>query len=112
MFKQCSMCRHPWRNRDDFLADPDLEIIGYQACFDSITDGLFLFNHQCGTTLSVKVEDFDDLYEGERYEQAATGTDECSGFCLDMQELKACSASCRYAYVRDIIQLIKKWPKG
>lgn len=112
MFKKCSMCSYPWKDREAFLADPDIEIIGYQASFEEgIQEGLFLFNHECKTTLALKVIIFDDLYQGPRYDMALTGSDECSGYCLDINELSACSAKCKYAYVRDIIQIIMNWPK-
>lgn len=112
MFKKCSLCHHVWQEREDFLADPDLEIIGYQVCFEGVKEGLFLFNHRCETTIAVRVHAFDDLYMGVRYDFAATDTDKCSGFCLHMEELSACNVHCKYAYVRDIIQIIRKWPKG
>lgn len=112
MFKQCSLCNHQWKNREDFLTDPDLEIVGYQACFDEAKDGLFLFNHHCETTLAMKVYEFDDLHQGVRYETAAKDTPDCSGFCLHKNELRSCPVQCKYAYVRDIIQTIRKWPKN
>jgi len=111
MFKKCPLCDHPWQDRKTFLADPDITIIGYQACFDDIKTGLFLFNHQCRTTMAVEVLKFDDLYNGPKYDTVLTKTDKCSGYCLDINELSACSAECKYAYVRDIIQVIRKWPK-
>jgi len=111
MFKKCPLCEHPWKDRETFLADPDVEIIGYQASFDEIQDGLFLFNHLCRTTMALEVMRFDDLYKGTRYDMTLTGTDECSGYCLDMNELSVCSAECKHAYIRYIIQIIRKWPK-
>ena len=111
MFKKCPMCRHAWIDREDFLADPDVEIIGYQVSFDSVKEGLFLFNHHCETTLAFKVLEFEDLYEGARSDIAAAGTDNCSGFCLNIKELRACSTQCKYAYARDIIKIILSWPK-
>jgi len=63
------------------------------------------------TTMALEVIKFDDLYKGTRYGMTLTETEECSGYCLDMNELSACSAECKYAYVRDIIQIIRKWPK-
>jgi hypothetical protein len=112
MFKICSVCNKAWQDREAFLADPDIDIIGYQASFEEgVKKGLFLFNHQCKTTLALRVITFDDLYRGPRYETELTGTDVCSGYCLDIKELSACSAKCKYAYVREIIQMIRKWPK-
>ena len=112
MFKKCSLCSYPWKDRNAFLSDPDIEIIGYQASFDEVKDGLFLFNHECKTTLALQVILFDDLYRGPRCDMALAETEECSGYCLDINALSTCSAKCKYAYVRDIIQIIRKWPKS
>ena len=111
MFKKCTKCEHIWENRADFLADPDLEIIGYQANFEHVKDGMFLFNHVCETTLALDVVDFDDLYRGPVYDMNLAETDECSRLCHDMNKLDSCGSECKYAYVRDIIQTIKNWPK-
>jgi len=113
MFKKCPLCHYHWQKREDFLADRDLEIIGYQVCFDEAKEGLFLFNHLCKTTLALKVHMFEDLYVGgARYEINAAGTDACSGFCVNMAELSTCKVHCKYAYVRHIIECIRKWPKS
>lgn len=112
MFKKCPLCAHPWKTREAFLSDPGLEIIGYQSRFDEVESGLYLFNHVCQTTLALEVAAFEDLYKGPRYETPLTGSDECDGYCLDINALEACRADCKYAYVRDIIQIIKNWPKS
>ena len=112
MFKKCSMCGQIWENREAFLDDPDLEIIGYQASFDNVKNGLFLYNHVCKTTLAMEVMEFDDLYKGPVYDLSLTGTDDCSDLCHDINELSVCGSQCKYAYVRDIIQVIKNWPKN
>ena len=111
MFKKCTLCGHIWESREAFLADQDLKIIGYQADFDIINGGLFLFNHVCETTLALDVKYFADLYTGPAYDTNLAGTDECSDLCIDINKLDACDAKCKYAYVRDIIQTIKNWPK-
>ena len=112
MFKKCSLCHHHWQKREHFLTDPDIEIVGYQVCFDGAKDGLFLFNHHCETTLALEAHEFGDLYTGVAYDTALTGTEECPGLCLQIDELDACQAQCKYASVRDIIQIIREWPKG
>ena len=38
-------------------------------------------------------------------------TTECPEFCLHKSELRPCPAKCECAYVREIIQVIKDWPK-
>ena len=112
MFKQCTLCGHIWGNREEFLADPDLKIIGYQVSFENVKNGLFLFNHSCETTLAIEVMEFDDLYKGPKYDMSLVGTEECLELCHDVNNLKACSSKCKFAYVRDIIQIINNWPKS
>lgn len=111
MFKKCTACHYQWQDREAFLTDPDIVIIGYQAGFDDVQEGLYLFNHQCRTTLALEVGKFEDLYDGPRYDKELAETEECSGFCLVTDELSVCSAKCKYAYLRDIIQIIRDWPK-
>jgi hypothetical protein len=44
-------------------------------------------------------------------EERKTGTEECPGYCLHQDELQPCPARCECAYVREIIQIIRNWPK-
>ncbi len=111
VFKECSSCGHKWFARDDFLEDPALEIIGYQVNFDNLLGGNFLFKHSCGATLSLSVRYFNELYEGTIFTEPLTGTDDCPEYCLYQDQLEKCSARCECAFVRNIIDIIKKWPK-
>ncbi|MGD8366885.1 MAG: hypothetical protein PVG78_04525 [Desulfobacterales bacterium] len=106
-FKTCTMCRHPWPCRDDFIDDPSLKVSGYMANFDRLELGILLFDHlSCKTTLSLSADLFRDLYDGPVYTERKTGTDECPGYCLDKEELRPCPAECECAYVRDILNII------
>jgi hypothetical protein len=49
------MCNAFWEDTDNFIADPDIALIGYQANFKHLKLGYLLFNHNCGTTLSIEV---------------------------------------------------------
>ena len=112
LFKQCTKCHHCWESREVFLGDPNLKIIGYQANFVNLEMGAFLFNHSCGTTMSILAEDFVDLYHGPFYEGRETGGDKCPGYCLKTEELHPCSAHCECSYVREIVSIIQSWPKN
>lgn len=105
------MCGFRWESRDSFLSDPAIEIIGYQACFTELTTGCFLFNHSCTGTLAILVEALVDLHDGPVYEERKTGTRECPQHCLHRDDLAPCPVQCHCAYVRDIIQLVRAWPK-
>ena len=111
VFKECLPCSNKWFTRDDFLEDSSIKIIGYQVNFDDLLTGLFLFNHSCGATLSLPVRYFNGLYEGPVFQNRATGSDDCPGYCLYQDQLDKCPARCECAYIRNIIDIIKKWPK-
>ena len=114
MFKRCTTCRHPWRSREGFLSDPAIVLIGYQVSFQELTAGLFLFVHNapdCLTTIAMPTGIFTDLYVGEVFATRLTGTAQCPGRCLHKSDLEACGNKCECAYVREIIQIIRRWPK-
>ena len=106
------MCGSNWNTRLELMSDPFVEITGYLVNFQELELGIFTFNHlKCRGTFALKASLFTDLYDGEIYEQNKTGTDECPNYCLSKFELKKCPAKCECAYVRDVIQLVKNWPK-
>jgi len=111
VFKQCPVCRVSWTSRDDFLADPEIGLVGYQVNFRDLVAGIFLFNHHCGDTLAIPVSAFRDLHGGQVFTERATGTTECPGHCLRTDDLEPCPARCECAFVREILQVIKNWPK-
>ena len=109
MFKICKKCEHTWATRKKFLEDVNIELVGYQVHFQELTLGLFLFNHDCGTTLSVYANQFVDLYEGPIFSKRATGSKECPGYCLEKGNLSPCSVECECSYIREILQHIKTY---
>ena len=111
-FKRCPMCGTSWSSRDDFLQDPDVGLVGYQVNFANLVAGIFLFNHDCGDTLSIPVEAFSDMHAGPVFLDRATGTSECPGQCLREDELDPCPAKCECNYVREVLQRVKTWPKA
>ncbi|MBL7115109.1 MAG: hypothetical protein ISS35_05030 [Kiritimatiellae bacterium] len=111
-FKRCTMCKHHWSTQEDFLADPDLRLIGYQANFGHLSLGYFLFTHTCGTTIAVTVKSFENLHEGEIFTTRATGNAACPSYCVRQGSLEPCPVPCECAFVRDIIQIIKTWPRA
>lgn len=112
LFKRCPMCDVAWSSREGFLSDPAVAVAGYQVNFDDLVAGFFLFQHTCGTSLGIRVGAFRDLYDGEVFEAVATGTEECPGYCLRIQELEPCPAECECAYVREVLQVVRNWPKA
>ena len=109
-FKKCGYCQESWASRAAFLADPAIELIGYQANSVIIEKGLFLFNHSCGDTLSIEVAAFVDLHQGPILRAEKADASLCPGYCQHPNELRACPVACECAYVRDLLQLLKEPP--
>lgn len=108
VFKICPKCGFEWKNRESFLADQAVSIIGYQVNFDKLETGFFLFNHTCKGTFGIYVYHFRDLYSGEIFTERATGSNDCMEYCLKVEMLDSCPAKCECAFVREIIQKLKK----
>ena len=112
LFKKCSCCESPWFSRLEFLEDENLDLIGYQANFCQLELGFFLFNHlTCQSTIALPAGLFVDLHAGPIFSQRLTGTEICQGFCKDEKALEPCENQCECAYIREVIQIIKNWPK-
>ena len=110
-FKVCANCGAKWKTRHNFLSDLDIELTGYQSNFVDLTAGLFYFNHSCGNTLVLYSKAFLDLYDGPIFEERSTGGEKCPDYCLHREELRICPAKCECAYVREIMSIVKNWPK-
>ncbi len=107
MFKACNTCKHVWATCHEFVADPNVSVIGYQVNFKDLETGLLFFNHSCNNKIAIRADAFADLYNGPIFEETKIGTDECPEYCLDKEDLRPCPVECECAYVREIIQLFK-----
>jgi hypothetical protein len=110
-FKKCPNCEYEWPRQDDFLCDPNLQMAGYQVHHTEVESGLLLFNHSCRSTIAISVESVKNLYNGKVYKRQASGTKECPDFCSHKDNFEFCPVECEFAYVREIMQIIKTWPK-
>ncbi len=87
--------------------------VGYQVNFSSLELGYLLFNHlTCQSTIAVPAGLFKDLYDGPVFSERKTDSDQCPGYCNDREALDVCGAECECAYVREIMQIVREWPKG
>ncbi len=107
-FKTCSCCCVDWQTRHDFIADPAVQIVGYQVNFDDLELGFFLFDHLlCHSTMAIQAGLFTDLYHGPVFTEALTGSDECPGHCLIADRLGRCPQSCACAYIREVLEMLR-----
>jgi hypothetical protein len=113
-FKICTSCHQPWKTREDFLADPELELAGYQVDFEDLEGGLFYFSHLtkgCGTTLAIPVQKFTGLSNRPILTSRGECPGGCPNFCLRRESLDPCPVACECVWVREIMQVILKWEK-
>lgn len=113
-FKICTCCSKPWKTREDFLADPEIKLAGYQVAFEDLEGGLFYFNHQhknCGTTLAIPVKEFTALSLLPIVARRETKPNCCPDLCVRRGALEPCPVACECNWVREIIQIISNWQK-
>jgi hypothetical protein len=63
------------------------------------------------TTLALPAGVFTDIYHGEVFVDKLHGTAACQGLCARWQDTRRCPAKCECAYIREMMQLVKQWPK-
>ncbi|PJA27434.1 MAG: hypothetical protein CO189_07005 [candidate division Zixibacteria bacterium CG_4_9_14_3_um_filter_46_8] len=110
-FRVCSLCNREWKDRESFINDILLYLNGYQANFDQLELGWFLFTHHeesCGSTLAIPAGKFFDLYKGEKYTERKTGSEDCPGYCFEETNLERCPTKCACAFVREILVALRK----
>jgi hypothetical protein len=100
-FRSCGMCRKQWPTRQDFISDPELRLLGLQAVPDFPDANLLVFEHECGTSVSVLASRLRDLVPDAEADDPSLpllqGTESCSGFCNRLESLEACDRRCRNA---------------
>ncbi len=114
-FKVCPMCSKKWDMVEALLADPTIELKGYQVNFETLEEGLFYFLHLregCGTTMAIPVSAFKKLSDRPFLAPRVTARPEdCSGICVREDELEPCPEDCECSWVREIMQTIQAWKK-
>lgn len=111
-FKQCTECGRIWDTREALLRDPQLKSAGYQPNLAKPEQGLLLFQHACGNTLSVPLELFLDLGETPFLQRRRCLLGQCPDDCRHPHELNAERTECECAFVRELLKTTRAWPKG
>ena len=112
IFKRCTACEHLWPSRENFLNDFNTQLVGYQVNFENLELGFLLFNHMtCKSTIAVPAGQFRGLYNGPVFKENKTGSDGCPEYCFHENQLLPCPEQCECAYIREIIQIVREWPK-
>ena len=114
-FQKCGSCGQSWIEWRDFVMDPGTRLLGFQAVVSLPDANLLVFEHKCGSTISILVKRLRPFFPetpAEKLLPLLFGTDGCSQRCSELQNLEACDRECSNARDRRIIQHLMKIKAG
>ncbi len=99
-FKTCGSCGAEWPDWRGFVHDPSVRLLGLQSAPGMADANTLVFEHRCGSTVSVLAYRLRSLLGVEDGVQALPelyGTDTCHGHCRSIQGLALCDRPCSNA---------------
>jgi len=114
-FRTCGACRRAWPTATSFLTDPNLSIIGLQVAEHLPEANLVVFEHGCGSSVSVRTSRLRFLLPDPGEGSEATdlfGTEHCQGLCRQQAEWAACDRPCVNARDRHLLQILLRIKAG
>lgn len=113
-FQTCGSCKRVWPTWDSFVLDPAVRLLGLQAVVSMPDVNLLVFEHGCGSSISILSRRLRHLLPEPRPGDPSVrllGTDQCRGHCLRLEDLEACDAPCSNARDRELIHLVQRLRK-
>jgi hypothetical protein len=114
-FRTCGSCRQRWPTAQDFLGDARLRVVGLQVAEHLPESNLLIFEHACGSSVSVRAARLrfllPDPAEGQDL-PCLYDSDQCQGLCKRLEEWKACDRPCVNARDRHLLQLVLRIKAG
>lgn len=109
VFRVCGSCRRSWRSWEEFVTDPEVRLLGLQAVFTVPDSNLLVFEHRCGSSVSIFTSRLHHLLPDHPAAAwpSLRGTHECPGHCLSLADLAACDRPCRNTLDRDLLELVR-----
>jgi len=115
-FRTCGMCRRSWATREEFLEDPALKLLGLQVVAELPDANLIMWEHECGTSVSVLARRLRDLLgpvDGGAWPlPLLLGSKDCQQLCTKLENLGACDRPCRNAFDRRVtawlVQMVER----
>lgn len=110
-FKKCHNCGYEWKEREELLTDPAIELLGYQVDTIHCKDGLILFNHRCQTTLAIKLSLLGDLCVAKICPHKKNGRGYRPSASLRSKAFPAAPQTDQESHVSEILKIVRAWPK-
>lgn len=109
-FARCGACRQAWSSWEDFVYDGGTRLLGFQGILRVPDANLLVFEHRCGSTVSILTSRLQHLLPEEPDEgrHSLRGTIDCPGHCLSLADLEACDQPCTNARDRELIKIVQQ----
>ena len=110
-FKTCGACKRAWLTWDAFVLDPAVRLLGLQSDINNTDINLLVFEHACGTSISLLAKRLRPFLPGPEPSDAhprLMGTAQCRGHCLHLEDLQQCDQPCSNARDRELILLVQR----
>lgn len=110
-FQICGACKQAWPTWEGFVLDPAIRLLGFQAVIANADLNLLIFEHRCGSSVSILARRLRHLLPGQEAERPSTtlfGTSECHGHCRFLANLEMCDSPCVNAHDRRLILMINR----
>lgn len=108
-FRTCGSCKKRWPDWKHFLHDAGVRLLGLQASPQLTEANLLVFEHRCGSSISILAKRLRHLLPAAREEAPAPrlyGTDVCREHCTRLEDLASCDRPCANATDRSLVQLL------
>ena len=110
-FKTCGACKLVWPTWESFVFDSSVRLLGLQAVISDPDINLFVFEHECGSTVSILSKRLRHLLPEPARDAPAIrlmGSEQCNGHCLTLGDLAACDAPCSNARERELVRIVQR----
>jgi hypothetical protein len=108
-FRTCGSCQHAWESWSDFVLDGRLRLLGLQASIEWPHANLFIFEHACGSTVSVLATRLRHLLGKPAPDPSPHwffGSEDCRRHCTNVQDMTNCDRPCANARDRRVLELL------
>jgi hypothetical protein len=108
-FLRCGSCGATWGRWQDCVLDRELRLLGLQVVPHLPQANLLVFQHSCGTTVSVLAQRLRPLLDADdpAFPQLYS-SDQCNGHCGTLSDMLACDRRCANASYRRLTQLVEE----
>ncbi len=109
-FHTCGSCRVEWPTWDGFVRDPAVRLLGLQSLGAVPDANLLVFEHVCGSSISILSRRLRYLLPEPEPAGPATrllGTEECRGHCAVLGDMQTCDAPCANARDRRLLLFLQ-----